>query len=88
MRSRHRACAPEMASVERRDLDRQARVITVAPVFSGPPRFLSERRMGTSLAMIDATYGHLAPAAEEQEAALLDAFDERCRSLLDTGVRL
>jgi hypothetical protein len=31
--------------------------------------------MGTSLAMIDATYGHLAPDAEEQEAALLDAFD-------------
>jgi hypothetical protein len=25
--------------------------------------------------MIDATYGHLAPEAEEQERALLDAFD-------------
>jgi hypothetical protein len=25
--------------------------------------------------MIDATYGHLAPDAEEQERALLDAFD-------------
>jgi hypothetical protein len=29
--------------------------------------------MGTSLAMIDATYGHLAPDAEERE--LLDAYD-------------
>jgi hypothetical protein len=31
--------------------------------------------MGTSLAMIDATYGHLAPDAEDTERALLDAFD-------------
>jgi hypothetical protein len=31
--------------------------------------------MGTSLAMIDATYGHLAPDADERERALLDAFD-------------
>jgi hypothetical protein len=31
--------------------------------------------MGTSLAMIDATYGHLAPDAEDQERFLLDAFD-------------
>ena len=39
--------------------------------------FTLSRRMGTSLAMIDATYGHLASDAEEQERALLDAFDER-----------
>jgi hypothetical protein len=26
--------------------------------------------------MIDATYGHLAPDADERERALLDAFDE------------
>jgi len=31
--------------------------------------------MGTSLAMIDGTYGHLAPDSETQERALLDAFD-------------
>jgi hypothetical protein len=31
--------------------------------------------MGTSLAMIDATYGHLAPDADERERALLDTFD-------------
>jgi len=36
------------------------------------------RRMGTSVAMIDATYGHLAPDAEEYERELLDAFDARC----------
>jgi hypothetical protein len=27
--------------------------------------------------MIDATYGHLAPDADEHELALLDAFDTR-----------
>ena len=31
--------------------------------------------MGTSLAMIDQTHGHLAPDAEEHERALLDACD-------------
>jgi hypothetical protein len=31
--------------------------------------------MGTSLTMIDQTYGHLAPDAEERERELLDAYD-------------
>jgi hypothetical protein len=33
--------------------------------------------MGTSLEMIDKTYGHLAPDADEYELGLLDAFDAR-----------
>jgi hypothetical protein len=33
--------------------------------------------MGTSLEMIDKTYGHLAPDADEYEFGLLDAFDTR-----------
>jgi hypothetical protein len=37
--------------------------------------FTLSGRMGTSLAMIDATYGHLAPDAEELERGLLDAYD-------------
>jgi integrase len=44
---------------------------------AGVSLFTLSRRMGTSLAMLDATYGHLAPDAEEQERALLDAFDGR-----------
>jgi hypothetical protein len=39
--------------------------------------------MGTSLAMIDATYGHLAPDADERERLLLDAFDEREAEVAD-----
>jgi hypothetical protein len=42
----------------------------------GVDLFTLSRRMGTSLAMIDATYGHLAPDADDRERALLDAFDE------------
>jgi hypothetical protein len=37
--------------------------------------FTLSRRMGTSVEMIDRTYGHLAPDAEEYERTLLDAFD-------------
>jgi hypothetical protein len=33
------------------------------------------RRMGTSLLMIDRTYGHLARGADDYERELLDAFD-------------
>jgi integrase len=42
---------------------------------AGVDLFTLSRRMGTSLAMIDATYGHLAPDADERERALLDAYD-------------
>jgi hypothetical protein len=46
---------------------------------AGVSLFTLSRRMGTSLAMIDATYGHLAPDAEEQERLLLDAYDRSSR---------
>jgi integrase len=42
---------------------------------AGVSVFALSRRMGTSLAMIDQTYGHLAPDAEERERELLDAYD-------------
>jgi hypothetical protein len=37
--------------------------------------FTLARRMGTSVQMIDTTYGHLAQDAEDQDRALLDAYD-------------
>jgi integrase len=43
----------------------------------GVSLFTLARRMGTSVDMIDRTYGHLAPDAEEYERNLLDRFDER-----------
>ena len=39
--------------------------------------FTLARRMGTSVQMIDRTYGHLALDAEEHDRALLDKFDAR-----------
>jgi hypothetical protein len=39
--------------------------------------FALARRMGTSVEMIDQTYGHLAPDADEWELGRLDAFDAR-----------
>jgi integrase len=42
---------------------------------AGVSLFTLSRRMGTSVEMIDRTYGHLAPDAEEYERGLLDAFD-------------
>lgn len=42
---------------------------------AGVSLFTLARRMGTSVQMIDRTYGHLAPDAEEYERGLLDAYD-------------
>jgi len=42
---------------------------------AGVGLFTLSRRMGTSLEMIDRTYGHLAPDADEVELGLLNAYD-------------
>jgi integrase len=42
--------------------------------------FTLARRMGTSVAMIDRTYGHLAAGADDYYRELLDAYDERSAS--------
>jgi integrase len=42
---------------------------------AGMSIFTLSRRMGTSVQMIDATYGHLAHDAEDQDRDLLDAYD-------------
>jgi hypothetical protein len=49
---------------------------------AGVSLFTLARRMGTSVAMIDATYGHLAPDAEEYERGLLvlDAYDAKTQA--------
>jgi integrase len=44
---------------------------------AGVSLFTLARRMGTSVEMIDRTYGHLAPDAESYECDLLDAYDAR-----------
>ena len=44
---------------------------------AGVDIFTLARRMGTSVKMIDRTYGHLVAGADAYERELLDAFDER-----------
>ncbi|MET1009692.1 MAG: site-specific integrase [Gaiellaceae bacterium] len=44
---------------------------------AGVSLFTLARRMGTSVEMIDRTYGHLAPDAENYERDLLDAYDAK-----------
>ena len=44
---------------------------------AGVSLFSLARRIGTSVQMIDRTYGHLAPDAEEYERGLLDSYDAR-----------
>jgi integrase len=51
---------------------------------AGVSLFALSRRMGTSVDMIDRTYGHLAADAEDYERGLLDAFDARYGHGLDT----
>lgn len=53
---------------------------------AGVSVFSLSRRMGTSLAMIDATYGHLAADAERVELDLLDAYDATCGRGLAIGM--
>ncbi len=43
---------------------------------AGVDIFTLARRMGTSLKMIDQTYGHLITGADIRERELLDAFDQ------------
>jgi integrase len=43
---------------------------------AGVDIFTLARRMGTSVKMIDGTYGHLIAGADIYERELLDAFDE------------
>lgn len=78
-RFRFREWAPALraAGVEHRRIYDLRHTYATWSLAAGVSLFTLSRRMGTSLAMIDQTYGHLAPDAEEQERLLLDAYDLR-----------
>lgn len=48
---------------------------------AGISTFQLARRMGTSVAMIDQTYGHLVAEQDDVERGLLDAWDEAQRGI-------
>lgn len=74
---RHRAWTPALAAAgiaHRRIYDLRHTYATWS-LAAGVDIYTLARRMGTSLQMIDRTYGHLAAGADNYERELLDAFD-------------
>jgi integrase len=78
---RHRSWTPALAAAgiaHRRIYDLRHTYATWC-LAAGIDIYTLARRMGTSLQMIDRTYGHLAAGADDYERELLDAFDSgRC----------
>jgi len=74
---RHRSWTPSLAAAgvpHRRIYDLRHTYATWS-LAAGVDIFTLARRMGTSVAMIDRTYGHLVAGADVLERELLDAFD-------------
>jgi integrase len=75
-RSREWVPAFKAAGVERRRIYDMRHTFATWSLAAGMSIFTLARRMGTSVQMIDATYGHLARDAEDQDRDLLDAYDD------------
>jgi integrase len=74
-RSREWAPALKAAGIEHRRIYDMRHTFATWCLAAGMGIFTLARRMGTSVKMIDATYGHLAQDAEDQDRDLLDAYD-------------
>src|SRR5262249_54907216 len=75
-RTREWTPALKAAGVEHRRIYDMRHTFATWSLAAGMSIFTLSRRMGTSVQMIDATYGHLARDAEDQDRGLLDAYDE------------
>ncbi len=75
-RSREWAPALEAAGIEHRRIYDMRHTFATWSLAAGMSIFTLSRRMGTSVQMIDQTYGHLARDADEYDRGLLDAYDE------------
>ena len=75
---RHRQWTPALtaAGVEHRRIYDLRHTYASWSLAAGVDIFTLARRMGTSVKMIDRTYGHLVAGADAYERDLLDAFDE------------
>jgi integrase len=76
-RSREWKPALRAAGIEARRIYDLRHTYATFSLAAGVSLFTLSRRMGTSVEMIDRTYGHLAPDAEAYERGLLDAFDAK-----------
>jgi integrase len=73
--SREWAPALKAASVEHRRIYEMRHTFATWSLAAGMSIFTLSRRMGTSVQMIDQTYGHLASDADDYDRGLLDAHD-------------
>ena len=74
-RSRDRAPALQAAGIEHRRIYDMRHTFATWSLAAGMGIFTLARRMGTSVKMIDAAYGHPAQDAEDQDRGLLVAYD-------------
>jgi integrase len=76
---RHRSWTPRQAAagVEHRRIYDLRHTYASWSLAAGIDIFTLARRMGTSVKMIDRTYGHLVAGADAYERELLNAFDSR-----------
>lgn len=74
-RSREWSPAQRAAGLEHRRIYDMRHTFATWSLAAGMSIFTLARRTGTSVQMIDATYGHLARDAEDQDRVLLDAYD-------------
>jgi integrase len=74
---RNRSWTPSLqaAGVEHRRIYDLRHTYATWSLAAGVDIFTLARRMGTSVKMIDRTYGHLVAGADAYERELLDAFD-------------
>jgi integrase len=79
-RSREWVPALEAAGVEHRRIYDMRHTFATWSLAAGMSIFTLARRMGTSVLMIDRTYGHLAHDAEEHDRRVLEAFDATDRA--------
>jgi len=67
--------ALKAAGIEHRRIYDMRHTFATWSLAAGMSIFTLARRMGTSVQMIDSTYGHVAQDAEDQDRGLLDAYD-------------
>lgn len=74
-RLRHWTPALRAAGIDHRGVYACRHTFAAWAIRAGVQLFYLSRIMGTSVAQIDATYGHLVPDAEEYLRGLLDSYD-------------
>jgi integrase len=85
-RMRHWAPALKAAGLNHRGVYATRHTFASWSIRAGVNLFYLSRVMGTSLQMIDATYGHLVPDSDEYVRGLLDIYDEQATAADATEV--